>query len=48
MAYILADTHQPCKGARLDLPTGLKELVKLTEVTLSRNVNAFEGMLNSY
>lgn len=45
MAYTVPETHQPCKGGRSELPLGLRELDKLTEVVLSRNVNACEVVL---
>ena len=43
MAYVVPETHQPCKGASKELPKGLKELSTLSEVRVSRNVNVCEG-----
>lgn len=45
MAYVVPETFQPCKGARKELPPGLKELATLSEVQISRNVNFFELFL---
>ncbi|XP_076110181.1 phospholipid scramblase 1-like [Mytilus galloprovincialis] len=45
MAYIVPETHQPCKGDRKELPNGLRELATLSEVLVSRNVNVCEVFL---
>lgn len=45
MAYLVPETHQPCKGASKELPKGLKELSTLSEVRVSRNVNVCEVFL---